>query len=91
MTEFALSAGKNSSIISSVTRSGVTVAIHAVDRQRRAGDLALLESGTFFSEHAEGSTRCIHVIVSEGKAEAWCNSGGAETVVNRGIDGLVEE
>ena len=35
--------------------------------------------------------KCIHVIVGEGKAHAQCDSGGAKTVVNRGIDGLVVE
>jgi hypothetical protein len=37
------------------------------------------------------SMKYIHVIVGEGKAHAQCDSGGAETVVNRGIDGLVVE
>jgi hypothetical protein len=33
--------------------------------------------------------KCIHVIVGEGKALVQCDSGGSETVVNRGIDGLL--
>ena len=39
----------------------------------------------------EGSMKCIHVIVGEGKAHAQYDSGDAETVMNRGIDGLVVE
>ena len=35
--------------------------------------------------------KCIHVIVGEGKAHAQYDSGDAETVMNRGIDGLVVE
>jgi hypothetical protein len=35
--------------------------------------------------------KCIYVVVGKGKAHAWCDSVGAETVVNRGTDGLVVE
>jgi hypothetical protein len=35
--------------------------------------------------------KCIHVIVGDGKVYARCDSGGAETVVNQGADGLVVE